>query len=162
MVSLGCGSLLIYWHAVSRVDTEMHAALAVGEHTIRHAVDDMEQNAVAPLGLTSLVRSLDGDRHLRATLIMSDGAISTRSTPLPSAEPAPVWFYETLARPPDRSQITMPPNPGGFRAVLLETDSRNEIGEVWSDLTLTLTILVLFCCLNALLVYWTIGRACRP
>ncbi|HUI59334.1 MAG TPA: HAMP domain-containing protein, partial [Steroidobacteraceae bacterium] len=44
----------------------------------------------------------------------------------------------------------------------LETDSHNEISEVWSDVILTLTVLSLFCMLNALLVFWITGRALRP
>jgi two-component system, NarL family, sensor histidine kinase UhpB len=162
LVSLTCGSVLVYWHAVSRVDTEMHAALAVGEHTILSAVDDMKQDVVAPLQLISLVRSLDGDRHLRATLIAKDGAILARSAPLTSAEPAPLWFQGLLVRPPYTARIAVPSGSKTFGIIALETDSHNEIGEIWSDAIVTVAILVLFCCLSALLVYWATGRALRP
>ena len=45
---------------------------------------------------------------------------------------------------------------------MLETEPRNEISEVWSDVTLTLAILATFCALNAVLIYWVTGRALRP
>jgi two-component system sensor histidine kinase UhpB len=160
--SLVCGGALVYWHAVNKVDTEMSAALAVGDQTVRNAVSDIERAAPPSQDVASLVKSLDGDRHLRATLMAPHGAVLSRSTPLQSDDPAPEWFYRMLVHEPGVSRVPVRIGPDRFGVILLETDSRNEIGEAWSDAVLTLTILVLFCFLSALLVYWVVGRSLKP
>lgn len=160
--SLVLGSVLVYWHAVRKVDTEMRAALHVGERTIRNAVNDVEEAAAPLRHLQLLVANLNGDRHLRATLIAHDGSALARSIPLTPAEPAPDWFYQTLAYHSEIVRVLLPPPFDRYGSILLEPDSRNEISEVWSDLILTLAILATFCLLIAALVYWTTGRALQP
>jgi two-component system, NarL family, sensor histidine kinase UhpB len=160
--SLVCGGVLLYWHAVHKVDTEMNAALTVGERTVRNAVADIERAEVPSQDFAALVKSLDGDRHLRATLVAPHGAILARSAPLESDDPAPEWFYDLLVRPPGVIRVPVPMSSGRAGAIQLETDSRNEIGEAWDDATLTFTILVLFCSMSAMLVHWIVGRALKP
>jgi two-component system, NarL family, sensor histidine kinase UhpB len=160
LFSLACGGVLVYWHAVDKVATEMNAALVVGEQTIRNAVANVRQDAPAPTELTAIVKGLDGDRHLRAAMLSADGSVLIQSTPLPSTEPAPGWFYKLLARRPAVRRIVVPGR-APYAAILLETDAHNEIGEAWSDAILTLTVLALFCSLSALLSYWMTGRMLR-
>ncbi|HUI62400.1 MAG TPA: hypothetical protein VLX90_19390, partial [Steroidobacteraceae bacterium] len=91
VASLLFGGVLVYWHAVQKVDVEMRAAITVGEHTIHNAIDDAEEAAAPLRQIRLLVGDLDGDRHLRATLSSASGAILARSNPLQPAEPAPQW-----------------------------------------------------------------------
>ena len=162
IASLFVGGVMVYWHAVQKVDVEMRAAIAVGEHTIHNAVDDVEEAATPLRQLRLLVADLDGDRHLRGTLIAPDGVVLARSSPLQPSEPAPHWFYAMLAPRSEMTRITLPSPFGPVGVIVLETDSHNEISEVWSDVLITLTVLALFCFLNAALVFWATGRALRP
>lgn len=160
--SLACGGVLLYWHAVNKVATEMSAALAVGERTVRNAVNDIER-AIAPNeDFATLVKSLDGDRHLRVLLLAPHGAVLAQSMPMPPEDPAPDWFYRMLVRAPGVGRVTVPLSSSRSGTIVIQTDSHNEIGEAWSDATLTFTILGLFCSLNALLVSWILGRALQP
>jgi two-component system, NarL family, sensor histidine kinase UhpB len=159
---LAFGSVLVYWHAEHEVEVELHAAIDVGAHTIQNAVDDVEEAAHPLRHLELLVADFDGDRHLRASLVGFDGRIMYRSTPQPPTDPAPDWFYQLLAARPVSARIELPAPFSPFGTILLQADSRNEISEVWGDVTLTLSILVIFCGLNAVLVYWVTGRALRP
>jgi two-component system, NarL family, sensor histidine kinase UhpB len=162
IVILAFGSVLVYWHALHEVEVELQAAIDVGAHTIHNAVDDAEEAARPLRHLELLVADFDGDRHLRASLIGYDGRIIYRSTPQPPSNPAPDWFYRLLAARSVSSRIELPAPFAAFGTILLQADSRNEISEVWEDVTLTLSILVIFCGLNAVLVYWVTGRALRP
>jgi two-component system sensor histidine kinase UhpB len=99
---------------------------------------------------------------LRATLVAPHGAILARSAPLAASDPAPRWFYQILVHEPGIVRIGVPTSSGQSGVIMLETDSRNEIAEAWSDATLTFTILALFCGSSALLVYWIVGRALKP
>ncbi len=162
VASLSIGGILVYWHAVQKVDVEMRAAMSVGEHTIHNAVDDEEEVAAPLRQLRLLVADLDGDRHLRGTLLSPNGSVLARSSPLEPEEPAPRWFYDLLAYKSQITRIVLPSPFGPVGVIVLETDSHNEIAEVWSDVMLTLTLLALFCFLNAILVFWATGRALRP
>src|ERR1700753_2688858 len=79
---LAAGSVLVYAHAARTGGVEVRAAMAVGEHTIQNAIDDVEEAATPMRQLRLLVGDLDGDRHLRATLTSANGSILARSTPL--------------------------------------------------------------------------------
>ena len=162
LASLLVGSVLVYWNAVQKVDVEMRAAITVGEHTIHNAIDDAEEAAAPLRQMRLLVGDLDGDRHLRATLTDAKGVILARSMPLQATEPAPRWFYNLLAPQPQIDRMQLPSAQSPLGVLTLETDSHNEISEVWSDVILTLTVLSLFCLLNALLVFWVTGRALQP
>jgi two-component system, NarL family, sensor histidine kinase UhpB len=159
---LALGSTLVYWHAEHEVEVELRAAIDVGAHTIHNAVDDVEEAAYPMRRLEMLVADFDGDRHLRASLVGGDDRVIYRSTPQPPAEPAPDWFYRLLTSRPVFARIELPAPFARFGTILLQADSRNEISEVWGDVTLTLSILGTFCGLNAVLVYWVTGRALRP
>ncbi len=162
VASLLFGGVLVYGHAVHKVDVEMHAAIEVGAHTIHNAIDDAEEPTTPLRQLTQLVGDLDGDRHLRGMLVSPDGALLARSTPLVSTDPAPTWFYGMLARGPEVTRIDLPVAFNRYGSIVLETDSHNEIDEVWSDIILTLAVLAMFCVLSAALVFWTTGRTLRP
>jgi two-component system sensor histidine kinase UhpB len=162
ILMLVVGSALLYWQAVQEVGAELRASLDVGAHTVHNAVDDIEEAATPLRHLELLVADFDGDRHLQASLIGYDGRIIYRSTTLPPTDPAPDWFYRLLAAQSVSSRIDLPAPFSRFGTMLLQTDARNEIAEVWSNVVLTLAIVVTFCGLNAVLVYWVTGRALRP
>lgn len=158
-MSVLCGTLLLYWHAVSKVDTEMGAVLEVGQRTVLNGLVTRER---AQRDWVAVVRSLDGDRHLRAMLLSPQGEVLARSLPLSASNPAPAWFYRMLAGSPGVRRISVPMGGGSVGSLELQTDAHNEIAEAWSDATLTFMILVLFCSLNSLSVYWIVGRALSP
>jgi two-component system, NarL family, sensor histidine kinase UhpB len=160
IVCLAIGSVLVYWHAVRKVETELRAALAVGAHTVRNTIADGQAEKLPRELLESLVTNFNGHRHLRVSLVDNNGTTTVTSSPSIPSEPAPAWFYRLLASPSAivRADLRVPDH----RAILLEADAHNEIAEAWSDIVLSLAVLATFCGLILLVVYWTIGRALRP
>ena len=160
LVCLAIGSVLAYWHAVSKVETELRAALAVGARTVRNAVADGQAEKLPRELLESLVTNFNGHRHLRVSLVDNTGMATVASSPSVPAEPAPEWFYRLLAGPSAvvREDLRGP----AYRAILLEADPHNEIAEAWSGVVLSLAVLATFCGLILSLVYGTIGRVLRP
>ena len=157
---LAMGGVLVYWHAASKVETELRAALAVGARTVGNAIADGQAEKPPRELLESLVTNFDGHRHLRVSLVDNSGMTTVASSPLVPSDPAPGWFYRLLASPSTvvRADLHAP----AYRAILLEADPHNEIAEAWSDMILSLAVLATFCGLILSLVYWTIGRALRP
>jgi two-component system, NarL family, sensor histidine kinase UhpB len=162
LICLAIDGVFAYWHAVSKVDTEIRAALEVGARTVRDAVGDRQTERLPRQPLESLVTDFNGDRHLRVSLVDNAGAAVAASSPLVPSEPAPRWFYRVLASPSMIVRTDLPASSNAYSAIVLEADPRNEIGEAWSDIVLSLAVLATFCGLVLLLVYWMIGRALRP
>jgi two-component system, NarL family, sensor histidine kinase UhpB len=159
--TLFLGSGLIYLNAVTKVDTEMQAALTVGVRTVQNATDDAEE-AVNPLRQVELlVEDFTGNRHVRAFLMNNDGIAIDKSLLLMPSDPAPDWFNRLLAREPGYVHIFLPPPFARYGSIILTTDSHNEIDEVWSDFEVTLAILAFFCTFVLALVYVTLGRPLR-
>ncbi len=155
------GSVLIYLNAITKVDTEMQAALAVGVRTVQNATDDAEE-AVNPLRqLELLVEDFNGNRHVRAFLMGGEGAAIDRSVLLMPENPAPEWFNALLAREPKFVHIFLPPPFARYGSIILTTDSHNEIDEVWSEFLVTLAILAFFCTLVLVLIYITLEPPLR-
>jgi two-component system, NarL family, sensor histidine kinase UhpB len=96
------------------------------------------------------------------SLVDNTGATVAASTPLVPREPAPRWFFQLIANPSMVVRADLPDPSNAYRAILVETDPHNEIGEAWSDIVLSLAVLATFCGLVLSLVYWIIGRALRP
>jgi two-component system, NarL family, sensor histidine kinase UhpB len=162
LVCLAIDGVFVYWHAVSKVDTEIRAALAVGARTVRDAIAGRQAERLPREPLESLVTDFNGDRHLRVSLVDNTGATVAASSPLVPREPAPRWFFRLIASPSMVVREDLPDPSDAYRAILVETDPHNEIGEAWSDIILSLAVLATFCGLVLSLVYWTIGRALRP
>jgi two-component system, NarL family, sensor histidine kinase UhpB len=162
IASLILGSVAVYWHAVRKVETEMRASLAVGKHTVHNVVDEADEATNPQRLLQTLVADFDGDRHLRASWVDRNGAVVASSRPAVASYRAPEWFYRALFGEPERVRVDLPALFSGYGAVLLATDSHNEIDEVWSDTLLSLSILATFCACVLGVVFLTLGYALRP
>jgi two-component system, NarL family, sensor histidine kinase UhpB len=161
LLSLAAGAAFTYWHAVDKIETEMQAAVAVGGRFAHNAVDDAEEPTNPQRRLDLLVADFDGDRHLRASLVV-EGKVAKASKLAEPESPAPQWFFDLLAGPPKVLHVALPPVFDGYGSVVLQTDANNEVAEVWSDVGLTLSVLTIFCGLVLAFVYWTLGSAIRP
>ena len=94
LVSLGCGSALVVWHAGKSVQTELRAALDVGTHGIQNGLADR------PGDLRRLVATFDGNRHVRALLLDDqDRLVAASSLTVPTRK-APGWFRRLIADVP--------------------------------------------------------------
>lgn len=156
------GAFLTYRHALNKIETEMQAAIAVGSRIARNAVDDAEEVVNPRLRLRLLVADFDGDRHLRVQLIDPDGKVAAVSGLEPAKERVPAWMYQLLGRAPDVVTVELPPIFNGHGKIVLQTDPRNEIAEVWDDVKLFLTILLIFCVTGLMVMLLVIGRALQP
>lgn len=160
--TLICGSVLIYWHAVQRIETEMRAAIEVGSRIAHNALDDVDEISATRRRLELTVADFDGDRHLRASLHDGDGIPVLHSRLQPSSSSVPQWLYKLLAGEPRVERLELPDVFNKFGSVVLETNARNEVIEVWNDAKLYLLLLTSFCAAVLLIVFVALDRALRP
>jgi two-component system sensor histidine kinase UhpB len=162
LASLAFGSTLTFWHAAHQVQTEMQAAMAVGEHIVRNAVDDSKQDNRRRHGMERLIAEFDGDRHLQASLVDRGNHVVLASKPEPPDSRVPGWFRRWLDGGSQTVKVVLPSDTEDYGAVLLAADASNELAEAWSDIGLALVVLVIFCTLVLGLIYWTLARGLRP
>jgi two-component system sensor histidine kinase UhpB len=155
-------SAMLYVHAIEKVETEIEAAIAVGGRIATNAVDDVEEITNPRRRLELLVADFDGDRHLRASVWHSLGNLLMTSRVAQPDEPPPDWFYDLLAGEPRAVTVNLPPAFDGHGTLVLETNARNEVGEVWQDTVNLLSIVLIMCGIIVAAVSLIVGRALRP
>lgn len=160
-LSLLFGGVLTYWHALAKVETEMAAAVALGESTARDVIAALPKSADAQEQVVRLVHSFDGERHVRVSLLDKTGKEILASQVAPPTRPAPSWLQRVLTGPAHTSSLSLPPD-GAQGTLRIAADPLNEIGEVWEDVALKLQIIAVFFSMLLALVYWTLDRALRP
>jgi two-component system sensor histidine kinase UhpB len=161
--SLALGSAVTLINASRSVRTEMRSALLVGQQTVDNIVREIDGSPDPQHDLDDLVASFKGSRHLRVSV--TGGARAAEAWPVKDRLPfggVPKWFVEVIGVDPeiDRVPITIGGRPSG--GVIIETDPRNEIREVWNELTGSFIVLAVFAGSTIPLIYWVIGRGLRP
>jgi hypothetical protein len=147
----------------SKVETEVRAAIAVGEHIAPNAIDDsLRPGTNRRQRVEQLIAAFDGDRHLRAQLFDRDGRVLLASKPESPKDVVPVWFQRLVSGESMLVQVKLPTELGVYASIVLITDPDNELAEAWSETGLALTVLATFCTLVLAVVYWTLARGLRP
>ena len=162
VLSLVLSGLLTYWQAATKVETEVGAALAIAERSVRKIIQEITHEDDPRLQLVRLVRVFDGNRHVKATFVEPEPIGARISSFVAPAEELPEWFYNLIARPPQVIRIPLPDGLSSYGLIELKADQRGEVGEVWDDFVLKLAILFGFCALVSILIYMTVRRALAP
>jgi two-component system, NarL family, sensor histidine kinase UhpB len=160
-ISVLVGGVLTYFHAVTKVRTEMDAAISVGTHIVQNAVDDTEEVVNPRRRLRIVVANFDGDRHLVASLLSDKGVLLAKSTPLEPNDPAPQWFLRLIGDQPIIVHPELPPSVADSGNIVLQSSPVNEIAEAWSDTKLIAATLVVCCILLLAFAYWILFHALR-
>ena len=164
LTSLALGGVVTLINASRSVRTEMLSALQVGRQTIDNAVREIEVSPYPQRDLDDLVASFKGNRHLRVAV--TGGAAAAEMQPVNDRSPfgkVPRWFVRVIGVAPETDSIpfTIGGQPAGV--VLVTTEPRNEILEVWNELSGSLlVVLALFAGATIPAIYLLIGRALRP
>lgn len=159
LLSLVLSALLIYWHAATKVETEVGSALTLAEKTVRKVIQEAANDDDPRLQLVRLVRVFDGNRHVKATLIEPEPSGARISSMPAPAEELPEWFYKLIARSPAVIRIPLPESISTYGHFELEAEQRGEVGEVWDDFVRSMTMLSIFFGLVSTLIYITVRRA---
>lgn len=162
MSTLCVSAVLTYWHAVHKVEVELQSTLSAAQRTIRVALQDIEGSPSESRQVGRLVRTFDASRHVRVELKGSDGTTLQSSTPAPVQSGMPSWFYRALAPRELTARVDWPSGTQLQQHILVTADPRNEAGEVWSDVRLHLTTILLFCLLTLAILSALLGYALSP
>ncbi len=155
-------AMLSYWHAVHKVDVEMQSTLAAVQRTIRVALQDIQNSTADNTQVHRLVRTFDESRHARVELRDKAGRTLLSSTPAPVQSGMPEWFYGLLAPKEQTGRVDWPHGLETGQHILVTADPRNEAGEVWSDVRLHLTTILVFCLLTLAVLSLLLGYALAP
>lgn len=162
VATLFVGSVLTYWQATAKIETEVDSALAIAEKTVRQAIQEIAGREDPRLELLRLVRVFDGNRHVRASFVEPSSPDARVSSFVAPVEVLPSWFFTLFETPSRVVKVELPADLRRYGRIELESDQRAEIAEVWDDAVVKLIILSVFCALVLSLVYLTIGHALEP
>jgi two-component system sensor histidine kinase UhpB len=161
--ALAIGGLLACLQARKSVRTEMDSAL-VGGTLVVHQSLQSEDRQPSAARFRALIRSFDGQRHLRAVLLIG-GVQAAQSRPAPVSVAVPRWFAALINVPSTvaTARISLPgQSPGSSPAtLLLKSEPDNEIGEVWIQTRNAFAVLVILCGGISALICVIIGRTLR-
>jgi two-component system sensor histidine kinase UhpB len=162
IASLAVEGTTVSFNASRSVKTEMNSALQVGQQIVTSALAHFPESTDRRHYLEGLVAAFKGNRHLRVSLIGSADATVEPSLEGSHFGTVPSWFVRVLGINPVAARVPIAIAGQDYGSILIETDPKNEILEVWNDLGDGLTVLTLFFGLNILLIYFFIGYALRP
>src|SRR5690242_19679134 len=125
-VSLSFLAATASWHTRQSVQNEMRTALTVARRNVQSMLASLPHKEIRS-DLTRLVRSFDGNRHVRVEFL-SGGKTVAASRPI-VAQRAPGWFVTLLQISGETQSVSV----AGDNTLILTTDPGNEIGEAWGQ-----------------------------
>jgi two-component system sensor histidine kinase UhpB len=157
LLSLLSGAVLLSVHARSLVDLEIRAAFNGAEQSVR---DTLRSDVEHTVTLREVVASFQGQRHVRAALVNESGKVIVQSEIAPLVDPAPAWFARIIAPRSltSRIPITLPGYPC---TVVLTSDPRSELAEVWGHVRDAFVIMLLFCASTMVVVSLAVGAGLK-
>jgi len=141
VLALGAGAALLSFHAHTLVDLEVRTAFNGAEQSVR---DMLRSDVEHTVTLREVVASFQGQRHVRAALVNESGKIIVQSDIGHLTDPAPPWFAR-LMTPQTQLSVRIPINLPRYPCVMvLTSDPRSEIAEVWGHVRDAFLIMLLF------------------
>jgi len=140
ILSLLAGAAVLSVHAHSLVDLEVRTAFNGAAQSVR---DTLRSDVEHTVTLREVVSSFQGQRHVRAALVNENGKVIVQSQIAALADPAPDWFARLMTPQPltTRIPIALPAYPC---VVVLTSDPRSEIAEIWGPVRDAFVIMLLF------------------
>ena len=140
ILSLLAGAAVLWVHAHSLVDLEVRTAFNGAAQSVR---DTLRSDVEHTVTLREVVSSFQGQRHVRAALVNENGKVIVQSQIAALADPAPDWFARLMTPQPltTRIPIALPAYPC---VVVLTSDPRSEIAEIWGPVRDAFVIMLLF------------------
>ncbi|GGF18512.1 sensor histidine kinase [Aliidongia dinghuensis] len=162
ILSLALGGALTIRQARHSVARELGSALVVARQTVHASLDNLASQADPASDLRQLVAAFDGNRHVRAVLLGSGSAPITQSTLGTAREQMPSWFVRLIGVPGNAEELAVPPIARPIATVRIETDPRNEVLEVWNELSEMAAPIAVLVISSGLLIWWSTTRVLRP
>jgi len=157
VLSLLAGAALLSWHARALVDLEIHTAFSGAAQSVR---DTLRSDVEHTVTLREVVSSFQGQRHVRAALVNEAGKVIVQSEIGRLADPAPDWFARIIA--PQTLTVRIPVALPGYPCVMvLSSDPRSEMAEVWGHVRDAFLIMLLFCVSTMGVVFLAVSTGLR-
>ena len=162
VVSLTLGGAVAWLNATRSVRNEMRSALLVGRQTIENAIERLQTSRDPSRALDDLVASFAGSRHLRVRFIGDPMADTAPTAERPAFGTIPPWFVRVIGVEPVTDGVPVILDEHRLGTIAIETDTHNEILEVWNEFADSLVTPAVFCLLTIVLIHVFVGRALRP
>jgi two-component system sensor histidine kinase UhpB len=161
LASMALGALVAGYQVRRALSAELAAGLGGARQTAASAFEDLPQSDHPARDLRQLVATFDGNRHVRAMLIVGGHPLWISRTSSPAATP-PQWFRGLLRVTPASVTLPVPRMRAGTAALVLTATPELDVRAAWSEFLALMAVLVSTAAAGLLLVYLVIGAAFRP
>lgn len=157
VLALVCGGAILSLHARSVVELEVRTAFQGAQQSVR---DTLKSDVEHTVTLRQVVASFQGQRHVRAALVNETGKVIVQSQIGPLSDPAPDWFARLMAPPQMSARINI--NLRKYPCVVvLTSDPRSELAEVWDHVRDAFVTVLLFCAATMAVVWLALAYVLR-
>lgn len=152
-------------NAREAVQDEVAASLTLARHFAIAAVGSLLRDNEPKIAVQYLPTLLQQPRHVRLHVV--DASRGNR-LPIPAIAPdepdpyAPAWFEWLIGVAPESQTIPIAVGGQNYGAIVITTEPRDEISEVWIDLSELLRISVIACLALMALLYIAVSYSLRP
>jgi len=157
ILSLVAGAIVLSVHAHSLVDVEVRTAFSGATQSVR---DTLRSDVEHTVTLREVVANFQGQRHVRAALVNETGKVIVQSEIAHLADRAPAWFERMMAPQSLTARIPIA-LPGYPCVVVLTSDPRSEIAEIWGPVRDAFFIMLLFSVATMALAWLAVGTGLR-
>jgi two-component system sensor histidine kinase UhpB len=161
IATMSLSVITVIWNGRHQVRTELAAALAVGSDSVRNDAA-LTGRTLLPGDVSRLVATFDGARNVQAAWRDAQGRIRCVSSTLDPGYKAPSWFVRLLSPHLDAARIPVAAGPVPLGRIELQPYARNEVSEVWTDLSEDLLFALVFFLVSAMFIYTTANRLVAP
>ncbi len=157
VLALLCGGAFLSLHARAVAEVEVRTAFQGAEQSVR---DTLKSDVEHTVTLRQVVASFQGQRHVRAALVNEAGKVIVASQIAALSDPAPAWFARLMAPPAMSARIDI--NLRKYPCVVvLTSDPRSELAEVWDHVRDAFVTVLLFCAATMAVVSLAVAYALR-
>lgn len=164
LASMAAGGLVTGWQVRRALSEELGSALAGARQTAASAFEDLPQSDHPSRDLRQLVATFDGNRHVRASLVGTDGRVLWYSRNDESGHPPPRWFRRLIeARPAEtEAMLPVPMTRTGPATLILTPAPGLDMRAAWDEFRSLALVLAVSAGTGLLLVWLVIGAAFKP
>jgi two-component system sensor histidine kinase UhpB len=167
ILAVAATSVIVIFNAKRATEVEIAASITVAERVVRAGIDELSRTTPGGIMLEDLVMRIGPMRHVRLLITTPGGrpiwqAHPTSETLDQNEHAAPAWFA-AMIRVDDLSR-EIPVTSSGSRigTVLVLGEPRDEIAEVWADMSGLAAVAGLVDLSVILVLYFAFGRVLTP
>ncbi|HEY7647336.1 MAG TPA: histidine kinase, partial [Hyphomicrobiales bacterium] len=167
ILAVAATSVIVIFNAKRATEVEIAASIAVAERVVRAGIDELSRTMPGGIMLEDLVMRIGPMRHVRLLITTPGGrpiwqAHASSDALGQNEHAAPAWFAAMIRVDDLSREIPITSSGSRIGTVLVLGEPRDEIAEVWADMSGLAAVAGLVDLSVILVLYFAFGRVLTP